>query len=172
MLTRADILEPIGRTASIVEIGPSYNPIAPKHDGWNTKTIDAATRPELIDKYGGHPGVDVDRIEEVDFVWRDGPLSDAVPSEPHGTFDALIASHVIEHTPDLIAFLDSAAALLAASGVMILAIPDKRFCFDYFRPLALTGDLLASHSIRRTRHSKQTVFNNAAYIVAADGLIA
>jgi predicted SAM-dependent methyltransferase len=123
----------------------------------------------LIDKYRGQPGVDVDRIEDVDFVWCDGPLSGAVPSELHGTFDAFIASHVIEHTPDLIAFLDSAATLLRATGVVILAVPDKRFCFDYFRPLATTGDVLASHRLRRSRHTKQTIFNHCAYVVSADG---
>ena len=30
------------------------------------KSSDACSRPELIDKYSGYPGVDVDRIEEVD----------------------------------------------------------------------------------------------------------
>jgi tetratricopeptide (TPR) repeat protein len=166
------LLEPISRTASIVEVGASFNPIAPKREGWDTKTIDAATRAELIDKYRGHPGVDTDRIEEVDFVWRAGPLSSAVPSALHGTFDAFIASHVIEHTPDLIAFLESAAKLLAGSGVVILAIPDKRFCFDYFRPLTMTGDVLSSHRARRIRHTKETLFDGSGYSVKADELIA
>jgi 2-polyprenyl-3-methyl-5-hydroxy-6-metoxy-1,4-benzoquinol methylase len=168
--TRTETLRgPIGRTASIVEVGASFNPIAAKSEGWNTKTIDVATRSELIDKYRGQPGVDVDRIEEVDFVWRDGPLSTAVPPSLHGTFDAFIASHVIEHSPDLLGFLDSASTLLAATGVVILAIPDKRFCFDYFRPLAMTGDVLASHTAHRNRHTAKTIFNHNAYVVSADG---
>jgi 2-polyprenyl-3-methyl-5-hydroxy-6-metoxy-1,4-benzoquinol methylase len=168
--TRAEILlGPINRGASIIEVGAGYNPIAPKMEGWNTKTIDVAARAGLIDRYRGQPGVDVDRIEEVDFIWRDGALSGAVPTELHGSFDAFIASHVIEHAPDMLAFLNSAATLLAATGVVILAIPDKRFCFDYFRPLALTGDVLASHSMRRNRHSRQTIFNHIAYAVSANG---
>jgi SAM-dependent methyltransferase len=168
--TRAEILRgPISRTASIIEVGAGYNPIAPKMEGWNTKTIDVATRSELIDRYRGQPGVDVDRIEEVDFIWHDGALSGAVPSELHGSFDAFIASHVIEHAPDVLAFLNSAATLLAATGIVILAIPDKRFCFDYFRPLAMTGDVLASNRMRRNRHSRQTNFNHIAYAVSANG---
>jgi hypothetical protein len=67
--TRAEILlGPVSRTASIIETGAGYNPTAPKMEGWNTKTIDVATRAELIDRYRGQPGVDVDRIEEVDFI--------------------------------------------------------------------------------------------------------
>jgi hypothetical protein len=171
--TRTELLlGPINKSALIVEVGASFSPIAPKNEGWNSKTIDVGTRSELIDKYRGHPGVDVDRIEEVDFVWRDGPLSGAVPSEIHGTFDAFIASHVIEHSPDLLGFLDSATTLLATNGIILLAVPDKRFCFDYFRPLAMTGDVLASHRSRPTRHTKQTIFNNNAYVVSANGICA
>jgi hypothetical protein len=175
MLTRADLLEPIRRTASIIEIGASYNPVAPKSKGWNTKTIDVATKSELIEKYrhqNGRDGVDIDCIEEVDFVWRDGPLSAAVPPELHGTFDAFIACHVIEHAPDIVAFLDSAATLLAPTGIMVLAIPDKRFCFDYFRPLTSTGDALTSHIAHRIRHSKKTMFDGLGYGVSANGAIA
>jgi 2-polyprenyl-3-methyl-5-hydroxy-6-metoxy-1,4-benzoquinol methylase len=168
--TRAEILlGPITRTASIIEVGAGYSPLAPKMAGWNTKTIDVATRLELIDKYRGQPDVDVDRIEEVDFIWHDGELSSAVPSELHGSFDAFIASHVIEHAPDVITFLNSAATLLAGTGTVILAIPDKRFGFDYFRPLAMTGDILASHTMRRNRHSRQTIFNHIAYAVSGNG---
>jgi hypothetical protein len=127
----------------------------------------------LIEKYRGHVGADLlENIEEVDFIWRDGALIDVVPSEYHGTFDAFIASHVIEHQPDIVDFLGCAARLLIPTGIVLLTIPDKRYCFDYFRPLALTGDVLDSHRIRRTRHNKRTIFNNSAYVVLADGLIA
>ena len=136
----------LDRSARIIEIGPSYNPIAPKAEGWNTRTLDHATRASLVEKYRGHPGVDVDRIEDVDFVWTGGSMLDAVPSDLHGTFDAFIASHVIEHTTDLVGFLDAAATLLAPTGVVILAVPDKRYCFDYFRPLTTTGDVLEAHA--------------------------
>ena len=111
-MSRAEtLLAPLDRSARIIEIGPSYNPIAPKAAGWNTSTLDHTTRASLVEKYRGHPGVDVDRIEEVDFVWTSGSVADAVPSDLHGTFDAFIASHVIEHTTDLVGFLDAAATL-------------------------------------------------------------
>src|SRR5215471_17380815 len=145
MLTRDVLLEPIDQTASIIEIGPSYNPIAPKAKGWNTKTIDVARKSELIEKYRDHQGVDLACIEDVDFIWQDGPVHAAVPPALHGTFEAFIASHVIEHSPDFIDFLDSAARLLTPTGIVILVIPDKRWCFDYFRPLTTTGDILSAH---------------------------
>lgn len=164
------LLAPVARTAHIIEIGPSYSPIAPKAEGWKTCTLDHVTREGLIAKYRGHPGVDVSRIEEVDFVWSGGPLVDAIPAELHGTFDAFIASHVIEHAPDPIAFLQAASTLLTPSGVVILAIPDKRYCFDYFQPLTTTGQVLVAHAEARSRHTGRLVFDHFAYAVKDGGV--
>ncbi len=165
----AQLLAGLDRSARIIEIGPSYNPIAPKADGWNTRTLDHTTRASLIEKYAGQPAVDAARIEDVDFVWTSGSVADAVPSELHGTFDAFIASHVIEHTTDVVGFLDAAARLLSPAGRVILAVPDKRYCFDYFRPLTTTGDALEARAARRSRHAPRTVFNHLAYVVKNAG---
>ena len=166
----ATLLAPVPAAAKIIEIGPSYNPIAPKADGWNAKTLDYKTREKLIAHYRGQPGVDVNRIEEVDFIWTAGALSDAVPTALHGTFDAFIASHVIEHTPDLIAFLNAAAVLLKSDGIVVLAIPDKRYCFDYFQPFSTTGQVLAAHAERRLRHTSRMAFDHVAYAVKNGGV--
>ena len=172
-LSRSDqLLAPISRSARILEIGPSYNPIAPKSAGWDTRTIDHATRAELVAKYTGHDGVNVSRIEEVDYVWKGGAIADSVPRDLHGTFDAFITSHVIEHTTDLLDFLNSAEVLLSLRGTVILAIPDKRYCFDYFRPLATTGDVIYAHALGRSRHPRRTVFDHGAYTVKNRGSIA
>jgi predicted SAM-dependent methyltransferase len=169
MATRAEILlERVPRNAAIVEIGPLVSPIAARRQGWNTKIIDVGTKAELVAAYPNLAGTDT--IEEVDFVWRGGLSSEAVPPEHHGTFDALVASHVIEHQPDLIAFLGCAETLLKPTGVVILAIPDKRFCFDYFRPITLTGDVLSQHKRGRT-HSDRAIFNHHAYAVFANAAI-
>jgi len=166
------LLGPVPRDAQIIEIGPSFNPIAPKADGWNTRTLDHMRREDLIAKYRGHPGVDVNRIEEVDFVWSGGSLIEAVPGPLHGTFDALIASHVIEHTPDLVDFLRTAEILLKSSGVVVLAIPDKRYCFDYFQPLSTTGQVLEAHAEGRSRHTRRAAFDEYAYAVKDGDAIA
>jgi hypothetical protein len=158
------LLEQIARSAVIIEIGPSYNPIAPKAAGWNTTVVDHAPRAELISKYTAHD-VDLSRIEIVDYVWTSGALLDAIPQHLHGTFDALIASHVIEHTTDFIGFLDAAEALLSSGGTVILAVPDKRYCFDYFRPVTTTGQVLYAHESRRSRHTRRIIFDHFAYSV-------
>ncbi len=130
--------------AKVIEIGPSLRPLAPKRDGWNVTIVDHATREGLIQKYHGDAAVDPEVIEEVDLVWQGGSLTDLVGQEGLGTYDAFIASHVIEHTTDVLTFLRSARALLKDEGLVILALPDKRKCFDVFRPISTTGEAVAA----------------------------
>ena len=161
MPDRAELLLGSVPTSSrIIEVGPSVNPVAPRSRGWNSASIDHLDRAGLRVKYATHPGVDI--IEPVDFVWTSGLLSDAVPAEQHGSFDVFLASHVIEHTPDLIGFLDAAQVLLKPEGVVVLAVPDKRYCFDYFQPPTTTGQVLDAHAKHRQRHSGERAFDHFA----------
>jgi len=152
----------------LIELGPSHSPIVAKADGWQTTIIDHATQQDLQAKYVGMGVATPERIEPVDFVWQGGPLTALLPPAMHGTFDGLIASHVGEHFPDLIAFFKDASALIKPDGTMALALPDKRVCFDFFQPLTTTGDLLDAHVRGRTRHQRRIFFNQAAYFTLRD----
>ncbi len=156
----------------MLEIGGSFAPIVPKSQGWNTRVVDHASKEELVTKYRSHANVDVSRIEDVDVVWTGGPLHEALPSAEHGTFDACVASHVLEHIPDPIGFFRSLERLLTPTGVVSLVIPDKRYCFDFFKPLSTSGALLAAHASRATRHSPRSLFDHLAYSVTSRGEIA
>ena len=166
---RACLLEGLTKSAKLIEIGPSYNPTAPKGAGWNTTVVDHASREELIAKYARDLSVDPERIEEVDFVWKGGFLADLIPEELHGTYDGFIACHVIEHTTDIVRFLQSAERLLSADGAVLLIIPDKRKCFDFFRPVSMASDALVAYSENRQRHTAKTHFENAMYVSHRNG---
>ncbi len=170
-VTREDkALWVVRQDMKILEIGPAYNPLVPKAKGWNSFVLDHTCEEELRNKYRGpHP---IERIEPVDYVWQNGPMESAVPVEQRGTFDLVVASHVIEHAPDPIAFLQSASVLLKKSGFLSLVIPDKRMMFDFFKPVTTTGDVLLAHRQLRTRHSRKTAFENIAYNVSEKNEIA
>lgn len=146
-----------------LEVGPSFRPVAPKSKGFRVETVDHASADELRKKYAGKPAASVNNIEEVDYVWQGGSLVDLIGEQ--GRYDYIIASHVIEHTTDIVRFLNDCQALLKAGGALILAVPDKRFCLDCFRPVSTSGDALAAHLERRDRHSTVTLVDHFSNIV-------
>lgn len=167
----ARLLGTTHRSHQIIEIGAGYCPVAPKSDGWRTHVVDHGSREDLQKKYCGAK-VDLDAIEDVDTVWGEGPLHDAVPLGLKGEVDTIIASHVLEHIPDLVGFLDSASRLVSRDGLLSLALPDRRYCFDCFKPWTTTGDLIDAHDRRLSRHSLKTAFNHMAYSAVVDGQLA
>jgi SAM-dependent methyltransferase len=152
-----------------LEIGASFNPLLPKADGYDVKVLDHATTEELVRKYQS-AGVDVRRIETVDYVSDGGSLLKAIGQE--GCFDFIVASHVVEHSVNLLGFLQDCERLLAPTGVLVLAVPDKRFSFDALRPTSSTGDVLQAHLEQRELHSLGALFDEVAYNCLRAGALA
>lgn len=151
-----------------LEIGPCHNPVTPKSEGFKVHTVDHLDRNGLIEKYRGH-NVNLDAIEEVDFIWAGGSLKDVVGVR--SKYDWIIASHVVEHLPDLIGFVEDCQSLLKPGGILALAIPDKRFCFDYLRWPSSTGDLLQAHLGSRTKHTAGQIFDSFSKAAKLDETI-
>jgi predicted SAM-dependent methyltransferase len=152
-----------------LEIGPSYNPVAPKREGFNVETIDCMDRDQLVEKYRAH-GIDVGQIEAVDYVWRGESYARLTGKAK--AYDWIVASHVVEHAPDLVGFLNDCASLLRDDGVLSLAIPDKRFCFDCFRPVTSLGAVVDAHFQDRKTHTPGSVAESYLNAVSMDGRIA
>ncbi|WP_371112555.1 class I SAM-dependent methyltransferase [Rhizobium sp. RCC_161_2] len=157
-------------STKVLEVGPLARPVAPKRAGFNCYYVDHLDRDGLIRHYA-HAGYDPDSIEEVDFIWKDGDLRDAVPLDHHGTFEVIILSHVLEHLPNPLAFLESCATLLRPGGYVTLALPDKRFCFDLFRPVTTTSDWLDAYRDGRSLHTDSSLFDHATLAVARQAQI-
>jgi predicted SAM-dependent methyltransferase len=150
-----------------LEIGPSHNPLTPKFRGFNVEVLDYTDREGLIAKYQDNPHVDLSRIEEVDHVTLGRPIRDVIGER--GCYDFIIASHVIEHLPDMLDFLQTCGDLLQPSGVLVLVVPDKRFCYDLLLPPSTTGEVLQAHHERRRRPLPGAIFNSIAYDVLRAG---
>ncbi len=169
-LSRFDkVMSLIDKNGLGLEIGPGFNPLAPKKQGFNVHVLDHVSTEELREKFQGH-GVNLDDIEEVDYVWKGEPLPVLVGQEE--CYDWIIASHVIEHTPDMISFLEGCERLLKPHGVLSLIIPDKRYCFDHFHATTSTGEILDAFEQKRTRPSPGKVFDHCARHAKTNGQIA
>jgi SAM-dependent methyltransferase len=139
-----------------LEIGPGYNPMFPKSEGFNVKTVDHGTGEELRAKYA-HTGA-ADRIEDVNYVWRGEPLHELIGEE--GAFDFIFSSHCLEHIPDPLGHLQSCQRLLKPGGVVLLALPDMRYCFDAMRNPSTTGEIIAATG--RAKHTPTSLFDGTA----------
>jgi SAM-dependent methyltransferase len=158
----------IDRDGLGLEVGPAHSPIAPRRAGFNVHVLDYMDANALREKFR-NVDVNLSQIEEVDFVWKGERLPELVGGT--GRYDWIIASHVIEHLPDLAGFLIDCQDLLKPEGVVSLVIPDKRYCFDCFRPLTTTGEILDAFGQARNRPSPGSVFENFANCVTLDGEI-
>ena len=152
-----------------LEIGPSYNPVAPKKEGYDIEILDHASAKDLRRKYRNDVDVDGDgdtnnhklaNIEEVDYVWTGQALDKLTGKKNY--YDYIIASHVIEHTPNLVTFLQQCQSMLKPGGVLALAVPDRRYCFDYLRPNSTAGQVLQAWHEKRVFHTPGTIFDFCA----------
>ena len=152
-----------------LEIGPSVSPVVTKASGARIRSVDHADAATLRAKYGVHPGVDVSGIEEVDHVWPGGRLRHAVPDL--AAFDYVLASHVLEHLPNPLAFLQDCFGLLRPGGRLVVALPDHRFCFDHARPVTTFGQWLDAYDTDRQLHTPGTVVDHLLHAVQRGGEI-
>lgn len=153
-------------TGTALEIGASYGPILPKKDGFRVTTVNHLTAAELRAKYA-HLGSAVDAIEPVDYVWREGPLHRVFPRH---SFDAVVSSHLLEHQPDLLGFLQDCSELLRPGGEVLSIVPDKRFCFDYFQPLTDVASVIRSHQRAVRRHGFESLYRASVAVTVGERL--
>ena len=130
-----------------MEIGALAAPLVQKDEG-NILYIDHADTETLKKKYADDPSVSLDNIVHVDAIWGENTLQDCIGSDRK--LDYIVASHVIEHVPDLITWLNEIAQVLKPNGTLRLAIPDKRYTFDILRNETYLHDVLDAY-IRRSR---------------------
>lgn len=71
--------------------------------------------------------------------------SETFPTVNDGTFDFVIANHVLEHLTDPIGALVEWHRILKDDGLLMLALPDKRFTFDAGRNRTTLAHLIEDH---------------------------
>lgn len=150
------------RNSKGIELGPLSRPIVRPEEG-DIRYIDHASTEELRKKYIVNDGHDVNEFVEISYVWNGGRLRDVVND---GTaFDYALASHVIEHVPDVVGWLGEILSVLRDGGILGLAIPDKRYTFDRYRPTT-TAAVFLDHWVRKpTAHTAQQLFDHFSQVV-------
>ncbi len=138
-----------------IEIGALTTPLLRPPEA-NIRYVDHADQETLREKYRADLNVDIDKIVPVDAIWGDRTLAECFPGE---LFDYVLASHLIEHVPDVIGWLAEVSAVLRPGGRLVLAIPDRRYTFDVLRRETSLAELVDAHLRGARRPTPLQVFD-------------
>jgi len=162
MERRDAILKHVTKLQRGIEVGPWFSPLAPKREGFNCLALDVFDTETLRETARRDPHVPNDRIEFIEPVDIIGTSTniETVIAERNllGTFDYVISSHNFEHLPNPIKFLQGCGVVLKENGYLSMAVPDKRTCFDYFRPHTTLGAWIEAFFDDRDRPTLTQVF--------------
>jgi hypothetical protein len=147
-----------------IEFGPLVSPVVRKADG-NISYVDRASTEELRTCFAIDEKINIMEIMSIDYVWNDAPLLDCVQNNQ---FHYAIASHVIEHVPDIVTWLSEVSDVLVDNGILSLVIPDKRYTFDCRRELSTMSDIIDAYIRRLRKPSPRQIFDHFAGIADVD----
>jgi len=80
-------------------------------------------------------------------------------------FDYCVASHAIEHVPDMIGWVRGIMSVLRLGGLLNLAIPDREQTFDRRRRVTSTAEFIGDFVEKRTRPSAPQIFDAVASVM-------
>jgi predicted SAM-dependent methyltransferase len=109
-----------------IEIGALHQPL-PMPASARVKYVDRMTVRELRQQYEELAGTALVEIDIID----NGELLTTIGDE---TQDFVVANHFLEHCQNPILTFQNLFRVLKPSGVVYMAVPDKRFTFDKDRP--------------------------------------
>lgn len=140
-----------------LEVSPLKAPLL--HQGNSTYNIDVRTKDELV-RYYDILAEDAAAIAHIHFKWSGEPYIDIVGNL---RFKRVVASHVIEHVPDLLTWLNSIHDVLEPQGQVRLFIPDMRFMFDFLRPATSIFDIIGAKFEGHKRPTYATILEHMYY---------
>lgn len=145
-----------------IEVGPWFNGLTPKREGYDCLVMDVFDTATLRSRAAADPTISDEQvalIEDVDITGSSVAIGELVSARGEtGRFDFILSSHNFEHLPNPIRFLQGCAEALHETGVLSMAIPDHRYCFDYFRPITRLSDWIESFYIDQEQPSLAQAF--------------
>lgn len=146
----------------VLEVGALDDPMFAPSEG-RVLFADFFTAEELRARHAGDARR-AERIVPVDYVLRDRTLSEVVDRP----VDVTVANHVIEHLPDPIGWLREVRGLAAPGGLVFLAVPDRGYTFDHFKPRSDAVDWLRAHETGATRPDRWQILRHLYYHARVD----
>jgi hypothetical protein len=143
-----------------LEFGPLNQPIVGRTEG-DIRYVDMMPTDQLRRHIPASDAYRPEDFVEIDHVWR-SPFCDVVGDR---RFDYAIAPHVIEHTPNMLGWLNDIASVLEPGAPISLAIPDKRRTLDALRQPTTSGTVVADFLRGETQPRAGAVFDHYLNVV-------
>jgi len=120
-----------------LEIGPLHQPLTmPPHA--KPRYVDRMQVDELRREYPELADWNLTPVDVVD----DGELLRTIPEESQ---DFIVANHFLEHCENPISTIQTHLGKLKPGGILFYAVPDKRYTFDFRRPVTPLEHMVADY---------------------------
>ncbi|HEX7058265.1 MAG TPA: class I SAM-dependent methyltransferase [Solirubrobacterales bacterium] len=120
-----------------LEIGALHQPLAlPPHA--HVRYVDRMSAESLHAEYPELADWDLTSVDAID----DGERLTTIPDASQ---DFIVANHFLEHCEDPIATIGTHLSKLKPGGILFYAVPDKRYTFDFRRPLTPLDHMIGDH---------------------------
>jgi len=120
-----------------LEIGPLHLPLKmPAHA--RARYVDRMPVERLREEYPELAGWDLTPVDAID----DGERLETIPEESQ---DFVVANHFLEHCENPIGTIETHLGKLKPGGVLFYAVPDKRYTFDFRRPVVELEHMVVDH---------------------------
>jgi SAM-dependent methyltransferase len=149
-------------TIRALEYGPADRPWIPASTP-GIRYIDHLSTEDLRKKHGPGAFYKPEDLCEIHFVNDGRPLAEILGDWVN--LDLVAASHVIEHIPDVLRWLQEIASILAPDGRLMLAAPNKRYIFDFLRHVTPIDDVIADYLEHRIKPSPRAIFEHWSHAV-------
>ncbi len=135
------VLQLLCPTGCGLEVAPYFDPFIHKKDHPQLYYTDYCCNEQLVEKARHNPSYIEGSLPRIDFVWRPGQaLRACVPLDI--SFDYAVASHVLEHVPNPIGWMNQVLDTMPLGGRFALFLPDRRANLDRDRNLTTFGELV------------------------------
>jgi hypothetical protein len=152
----------ISREQFGIEIGPYHSPIVPPSAGFRSVSLDVFDSDDLRNQAASDPNIPAESIANIGDVDLVGSAVDiaTLVEDRYGSrqFDYILSSHNLEHIPNPIRFLQGCERVLSPGGVISMAVPDRRYCFDFYRPVTDLSEWLEAFHTQRRQPTPSQIF--------------
>jgi hypothetical protein len=160
-ISRGTLYSFVPTDKKLLEIGPFAKPQfrSPQYDVAYADIMTSEQMAVWIEKNEQQEHYDISQIPEKIDILIDPRSTPAFNTELK--FGAIYSSHNIEHHPDIVNhLLEMASVSLDNSTEFVLAIPDKRYCFDHFQHASSYAEMIGAHLEDRRNNLHTTVLQD------------